>query len=107
MKFNICLVDGNIVSWIRPRRLRLVMAARDTVATDVVASKIAGVDPKTIRYLQLAYREGLGEISFVTKGASLDYFKERYPGRNAHEKIMSEAYHVASRLGFNRILRSI
>ncbi len=107
MKFNICLVDGNIVSGIRPRRLRLVMAARDAVATDVVGSKIVGIDPATIRYLQLAYREGLGEISFVTKGIPLDYFKERYPGRNAHEKIMSKAYHVASSLGFSRILRSI
>lgn len=107
MRFHICLVDGNVVSGSRPRKLGLVMASRDTVATDVVAAKIAGVDPAAIRYLQLAYREGLGNISFVPTGASLNYFKERYPGRSAQEKLMSEAYHVASRLGFSKSLRSI
>jgi uncharacterized protein (DUF362 family) len=104
MKFNLCLVDGNIVSGIQPRRLGLVMASTDPVAVDVAASKIAGVNPKGIRYIQLAAKEGIGNASFIEKGASLNYFRERYPRENAQRKLMSQAYELVIRLNLGKRL---
>jgi uncharacterized protein (DUF362 family) len=81
MRFNLHIIDANIVSGIQPRRLGLVMASQDPVALDTAASKIAGVNPKTIKYLQLAQKEDLGKMAFTTKGEPLEYFKVRYPKR--------------------------
>jgi uncharacterized protein (DUF362 family) len=55
------------------------MASQDPVALDTAASKIAGVNPKTIKYLQLAQKEGLGKMAFTTKGEPLECFKAQYP----------------------------
>lgn len=94
MKFNLCLVDGNVVSGIQPWRLGLVMASEDPVATDVAAAKIAGLNPKTIRHIQLAHREGLGNLAFIQKGEALSYFRERYPKKSVRSKLMSKAYNL-------------
>jgi len=50
------------------------MASQDPVALDTASSKIAGINPKTIKYLQLAQKEGLGKMAFTTKGEPLEYF---------------------------------
>ena len=104
MKFDLCLIDGNIVSGIQPRRLGLVMASNDPVAIDVAAAKIAGVNPNTIRYIQLACREGLGNTSFIPKGVPLGYFKARYPKKDAQGKLMSKAYGLVVRMGLGKRL---
>jgi len=104
MKFDLCLIDGNIVSGIQPRRLGLVMASKDPVAIDAAAAKIAGVNPNTIRYIQLASREGLGNTSFIPKGVPLDYFKTRYPKKDAQRKLMSKAYGLVVRVGLGKRL---
>jgi uncharacterized protein (DUF362 family) len=104
MKFDLCLVDGNIVSGIQPRRLGLVMASTDLVAIDVAAAKIAGVNPKGIRYIQLAAKEGIGNTFFIEKGAPLNYFRERYPRENAEKKLMSRAYDLVIRLNLGKRL---
>jgi uncharacterized protein (DUF362 family) len=92
MRFDLCIMDGNIVSGIQPRRLGLVMASTDPVAIDVAATRIAGVNPKKIKYIQLAAKEGLGNASYVEKGVSLSYFKERYPTKDVKTKLRSKAY---------------
>ena len=56
-------LDGNIVAGTGTRRLGLVMASRDPVAIDAAAAKIAGVNPNSIEYIQLARKEGLGNTS--------------------------------------------
>jgi uncharacterized protein (DUF362 family) len=94
MKFDLCLIDGNIVFGSQVRKLGLVMASEDPVAIDAAAAKIAGINPNTIRYLKLASKEGLGKIKFVAKGTPLDYFKERYPRMNARKKLMSKAFNM-------------
>jgi uncharacterized protein (DUF362 family) len=98
MKFDICLIDGNIVSGIQPRRLGLVMASTDPVAIDVAAAKIAGVNPKRIHYIRLAANENLGNTSFLEKGTPLSYFKKEYPKKDAKNKLMSKAYDLAIRM---------
>jgi len=105
MKFDLCLVDGNIVSGASPCRLGLVMAGVDSVAVDVAAARIAGVNPRTIKYIQLAQKEGLGSSSFTQVGVPLDYFRARYPKKDVRKKLMSKAYDMvvllklAGRLG--------
>jgi uncharacterized protein (DUF362 family) len=99
MKFDLCLIDGNIVSGFSPRRLGLVMACRDAVAIDAAAARIAGLNPKRIECLMLAQKEGLGNLLFTTTGKSLSYFRDRYPRVSARAKIMNRAYALWSRSG--------
>jgi uncharacterized protein (DUF362 family) len=98
MKFDLCLIDGNIVSGSQARKLGLVMASKDSVAIDVAAAKIAGVNPNTIGYIKLAHKEGLGDTHFVAKGVPFDYFKARYPRKDARKTLMSKAFTVVSML---------
>lgn len=91
MKFDLCIVDGNIVSGDQPRKLGLVMASLDPVAIDTVAAEIAGLNPKSIRYLKLAEKAGLGNTSFVPKGVDPGYFKARYPRKGVKSKTISIA----------------
>jgi uncharacterized protein (DUF362 family) len=104
MKFDLCLIDGNIVSGSQVRKLGLVMASEDPVAIDAAAAKIAGVNPNTIRYLKIASKEGLGNTKFVAKGIPLSYFKERYPCKNARKKLMSKAFNMVALLKLGKKL---
>jgi len=104
MKFNLHIIDGNIASGIQPRRLGLVMASKDPVAIDTAAAKIAGLNPKTIKYLQLAKKEGLGNTAFIPNGRPLDHFKSQYPKKNLQIKLMSKAYSIAVQTGLNKKL---
>jgi len=70
------------------------MASKDPVAIDTAAAKIAGINPHTIRYLQLAEKEGLGTTAFISKGEPLEYFRARYPKKDVKKKLMSKAYNI-------------
>jgi uncharacterized protein (DUF362 family) len=104
MRFDLCIIDGNIVSGIQPRRLGLVMASKDRVAIDAAAAKMAGVNPKRIKYLRLAEKEGLGNMSFVPRGISPSYFNRRYPRKDTTKKMMGKAYGLVTRLGLGKRL---
>jgi uncharacterized protein (DUF362 family) len=104
MKFNLHIIDANIVSGTQPRKLGLVMASRDPVAIDTAAAKIASVNPKTIRYIQLAQKEGLGNTNFIPKGEPLEHFKKYYPKKNLQAKLLSKAYTIALQTGLNKKL---
>ena len=104
MKFDLCIIDGNIVSGAQPRRLGLVMASKNPVAIDAAAAEIAGINPKTIRYLQLAKNEGLGKTKFIPKGESINQFKKEYPRKNIKRKLMSKAYTLLIRIGLGKRL---
>lgn len=104
MQFNLCIIDGNIVSGIQPRKLGLVMASKDPVAIDVAAAEIAGINPNTIKYLQLAKNEGLGNTTYIPKGAPINQFKKGYPRKNIKKKLMSKAYKLVIRAGLGKRL---
>ena len=95
MKFNLHIIDANIVSGIQPRRLGLIMASTDPVAIDTAAAKIASLNPKTIKYLKLAEKEGIGKTTFIPKGEPIEYFKAHYPKKNLQTKLLSKAYTIA------------
>ena len=105
MRFNLCLIDGNIVSGVQPRKLGLVMASEDPVAIDIACAKIAGIKkPETIELFQMASREGLGNLNFVAKGVPLEYFKNFYPRKTVKKKLMGRAYRIATMLGLSKRL---
>ena len=98
MRFDLCILDANIVSGIQPRRLGFMMTSRDPVAIDTAAAKIAGLNPRSIKYLQLAQQEGLGTTHYVEKGLPLNYFGKLYPRKNLRKKFMGTAYKAVIRL---------
>jgi uncharacterized protein (DUF362 family) len=104
MKFDLCIIDGNIVSGAKPRRIGLVMASKDPVAIDAAAAKIAGINPKTVKYLPLAAKEGLGTTRFIQKGMPLDYFKARYTRKGIQKKLMGKAYELIVTMGLHKKL---
>jgi uncharacterized protein (DUF362 family) len=87
MKFNLCLLDGDIVIGVRTSKLGLVMASQDPVAFDAAAAKIAGFNPNSIEHFKLAQKEGIGTTTFVEKGIPLDYFKSHYPSSDPIMKV--------------------
>ena len=98
MKFDLCIIDGNIVSGVQPQILGLVMASEDPVAIDAAAAKIAGVNPGSMKYLKLAAKEGLGRTTFVEKGFPLNYFKIRYPKKKIKTKLMGKAFRLVVKI---------
>ncbi|WGM90657.1 MAG: DUF362 domain-containing protein [Candidatus Bathyarchaeum tardum] len=102
--FNLCLIDGNIVSGIKPRKISLVMASRDPVAIDAAASKIMGINPTKVKYVQLAAKEGLGSIDFINKGVPLENFKAIYPRKGIKNKLTRQAYELVVTMGLNKKL---
>jgi uncharacterized protein (DUF362 family) len=103
MKFDLFIIDGNIVSGVQPRRLGLVMASKDPVAIDVAAAKILGLSPK-LRHFRMASAEGLGTSSFISRGIPLNYFKARYPRQNAKARLMDLAYKLVIKLRIGKRL---
>lgn len=104
MKFDLCLIDGNVVSGIQPRKLGLVMASQDPVAMDVAAARIAWVNPSKIPYFQLAEKEGIGQRDFIPKGESLEQFRALYPKKTFRRKMMGRAYKLVLNVGLGRRL---
>ena len=104
MKFDLCVIDGNIVSGVQPQRLGLVMASEDPVAIDAAAARIAGVNPTTMKYLKLAAQEGLGNTDFVERGTPLNYFKARYPKKDIQNKVMEKAYGMVVKMKLGKRL---
>ena len=99
MKFNLCILDGLIVSGSQPRKLGLIMASQDPVALDAATAKIAGINPKSVRHIMLANKEGLGNTSFIPKGADPKLFKRRYPRKGLKDKVLFSAYKFATWTG--------
>lgn len=86
MKPDLTIVDGIMVKGIKTLKLGLVMSSTDPVAIDSAASKIAGFDPKSLDFLKLASKEGIGNINYVQKGTPLGHFKNLFPGKTAKYK---------------------
>jgi uncharacterized protein (DUF362 family) len=99
MKFNLHILDGLIVSGSQTTKLGLIMASQDPVALDSAAAKIAGVNPRTVRHIMLANKEGLGNYTFIPKGEDPKNFAKKFPKRKLKDKILSSAYRFATKTG--------
>lgn len=97
-KPDLCILDGIIVRGTKTFKLGLVMASTDPVAIDAAASKIAGINPNSVRHIVLATRERIGNIEFITKGEELDYFSNLFPQKKAKHKIQGILARVHNRV---------
>lgn len=104
MKFNLCLVDGNVIYGVHARKLGLTMASLDPVAIDVAAARIAWLNPDKIPYFGLAEKEGVGQRNFVAKGEPLESFRTIFPKRTFNMKMKQQAYKMVVRAGLGRKL---
>jgi len=105
MRFNLCILDGLIVSGgSQTSKLGLVMASRDPVAMDSAAATIMGVNHKSVEYIVLAEKEGIGKSSFIAKGMNLNYFKERCPRKSFTDKTITLGYRLVCALGLDKRL---
>jgi uncharacterized protein (DUF362 family) len=104
MPFNLHMLDGLTVCGSKPLKLGLIMASQDPMATDAAAATIMGINPKSLAYLKLAEKEGLGKSKFVPKGTDLRYFKSLYPRKSLSEKTLLFGYRVACALGLDKRL---
>ena len=104
MRFNLCILDGIIVPGSQASKLGLVMASRDPVAMDTAAAIIMGVNPKSVEYIVLAEKEGIGKTSFTAEGMNPNYFKDRYPKKNLTDKAIILGYRLVRALGLDKRL---
>jgi uncharacterized protein (DUF362 family) len=98
MKFGLSILDGNVVFGSQTRKLGLVMASKDPVAFDSVAAKIAGLEPRSVEYLRLASREGLGGMKFISKGVQWQNFRRSFPRKGAIPKMNAIAFDLISKV---------
>ena len=95
MRFDLCVLDGLMVTGVSPRRLDLVMASRDPVAFDSAVARLMGVNPRRVRHLRLAEEEGLGTRRYWVEGVDPRVFQEHFPKRTMISKFLVKAYRFA------------
>ena len=99
MRFDVAILDGIIVAGRKPLRLDLVMASEDFVSLDAASAKLLGVNPKSIKHIMLAMEEGLGNVSFVSKGEDPEFFERKFPRERFRDAVLLSAYRFALRTG--------
>lgn len=62
IRSDIIVVDGLIAKGSCPKKLGVILVADDPLATDFMAARIMGFNPKSIAYLNLARKEQVGQI---------------------------------------------
>jgi uncharacterized protein (DUF362 family) len=80
------------------------MASRDPVAMDTAAATILGVNPKSVDYIVIAEKEGIGQTSFTAEGMNPNYFKDRYPKKSLTDKAIFLGYKLVCALGLYKRL---
>ena len=82
VRSNINLVDGLIARGSTARRLGVLVAGNDPLATDFIAAEIMGVNPRNIGYLRLAEKEQIGTVSnieLIEDDIKLTEIKNKFP----------------------------
>ncbi len=102
MKFDLCLIDGNLMYGTHTRRVGLTMASTDPVAMDVACAEIASLNPNSIDYFKIAEQEGIGKRSYIAKGVPLSQFKTLYPRRTFKTKMKARAYKLVVGAGLGK-----
>lgn len=65
VKSDVCIVDGIIARGKYPKKMGLILAGDDALATDFVVAKIFGFNPRRIGYLRLAEKEKVGDVDGI------------------------------------------
>jgi len=83
VKSDICIVDGLIARGKYPKKMGLILAGDDALATDFVVAKILGFNPRAIGHLKLAEKENVGDVNnteLIEDKTSLKEAKKLFPG---------------------------
>ena len=79
---SLTVMDGMVASYEnKPLRLNIILASRDRLALDIVATKIGGLDYTKVAYLRRAAERGIGEADIdkiKIVGASLDLVRKAF-----------------------------
>ena len=89
IRSSLVVVDGIMVSGRRTKRLGVVMASEDPVAIDAAASKIMGINPRSVDHIVLASEKGVGTMQFVAVGDSVSSFERLFPNLTVRDKARS------------------
>jgi len=81
---HLAVVDGIIALGKKPIKMGLVLAGDDQLAVDAVAAKVMGYNPRRIRHLTLAVKEGIGfsENIKIEGNEDLTTFSKIFPKEN-------------------------
>jgi uncharacterized protein (DUF362 family)/ferredoxin len=77
----IACMEGNGPTNGQLKRMDLLLGSADVLALEIVAAKVMGLDPYTVRHIQLARGKGIGEYEFDNirvLGASIDEVKSEF-----------------------------
>jgi len=73
---DVVLVDGMIAAGKTPKKIGVVMAGDDALATDLVVAEAIGYKPSRIPYLKLAMKEKIGKTDSINLIANLNTLKD-------------------------------
>lgn len=82
VKSNVVVVDGLIARGSCPKKLGVVMASDNALASDFVAAKLMSFNPKKVPYISLGAKEQLGEtknIKVIEDGAKMAEITKNFP----------------------------
>jgi uncharacterized protein (DUF362 family) len=85
VKSHIIIVDGVIVRGLNPKKLGVILAGDDALATDFIGAEIMGFKPKRLAYLNLAAIEQIGQIKNIElfeEDVTLAEIKKNFPSYN-------------------------
>jgi uncharacterized protein (DUF362 family) len=85
LKSDLVVVDGIIAKGSYTKKLGVVLAGNDALATDFVAARVMGFNPKRLPYLSLAAKEQIGKahnIDLVEEDVTLAEVKKNFPHYN-------------------------
>jgi uncharacterized protein (DUF362 family) len=84
VKSSIVVVDGLIAKGSYPKKLGVILAGNDALATDFTAARIMGFNPLRVAHLNLAAKERIGEAKNISliEDAKLAYIKKKFPYYN-------------------------
>jgi uncharacterized protein (DUF362 family) len=86
IKTDLVVVDGLVVSGRYTKRLDLVMASEDPVAVDAAASRLMGINSKSVKQITLASQEGIGNLVFSPVG-DFSYFAKKFPKKGMKDNM--------------------
>jgi uncharacterized protein (DUF362 family) len=85
VRSDISIVDGIIASGSHPKKLGVIAAGDNPLATDFVAAEIMRFNPKEVQHLDIAEKEEIGnvnKIDLVEDDIKLTEIKNSFPGYN-------------------------
>ena len=85
VRSDITIVDGIIARGSCPKKLGAIIAGNNPLATDFVAAEITGFNPRKIRYLNMAEKEGIGNVNGIElfeDSVKMAEIKNRFPSYN-------------------------